>query len=950
MFNLTRRLPWAVALVAFGFYALTLSHGVTLASLALTAKVAGWDWTPLAKHPLLWLLTLPLHLLPGAVVPLFLNLFSAATAALTLGVLARTLQILPWDKPWENDWRWTGALPVLLAVALCGLEFSFWQEATAATGEMLNVLLLVSGLWLLLEYRIRRDSRWLNAAAVLWGVGMAEDWMMLLLLPLFIAGIIWLRGIWFFRWKFILRMIGLGLAGFSIYALLPLVNGLNPHSPWSFGEAWTVSLTQTKYAFRVLYYEFWRSHRFLTVAVVIYFLLPTLACLVRLRDTNIRNMPRIDRFQLWIYRGLRGALLLACLWLAFDPATGPRQILQQQLSGGLPLLTFDYLNALGAGFLAGNLLLLSQGTVQRRRRPPNGIQIQWRQLAVPGAAVALGLIIIGLAARNAPAILRLNFHPLQRFGELATASLPAGGGVMLSDQPQKLTAFQAALAHHHDRRDWLAVDTRELPLVKYRAQLERRRPAGWLTDKNRHELTPVETVELLEQVSHRHRLCYLHSSYGYYFERFYLEPAGGIYELKLRDKNSLDTPPLPAAAITANENFWTTAWQKNLAPLTNDLNRPPAVWLQTVNCLGLTPATSPQNQLLAEWYSFALDAWGVTLQRQGHLPEAQTRLEQALQLATNNLSAQVSLACNTNLQAGHRLGLANLTEVAGQLENLQRLSQILKNCGPFDDPVLGYLLGATYQKTGMPLQALQEFERTRTLVPGVPAPEFILAELYTRLHHADRAQAIIAQLRDEVKKLPDNGDLDFNLALLEANYWLAQTNLVNAHSAFQTLLRQHPDDENIARRVLKAYLTAGDFTNALQMVNTQLAKTPDDVDNQNLKAAILIDVGRVAEALPLLDHILTITNLPTARFNRASARLASHDDAAAAADYHELETSGQELGRTSYGLAIIAEHRHDTNEATRYLQLCLTNTPTGTALWRQASNHLQMLAPATKAK
>ena len=948
MFNLTRRLPWVVALVAFWLYALTLSHGVTLTSLPLTAKVAGWDWTPLARHPLLWLLTLPVRLLPEAMVPLFLNLFSAATGALTLGVLARTLKILPWGKRWKDNWQQVGALPVLLAVALCGLEFSFWQEATAATGEMLDMLLLASGLWLLLEYRLRRDSRWLNAAALVWGLGMAEDWAMLFLLPLFIAGMMWQRGIHFFQWKFLLRMTGLGLAGFSLYALLPLANGLNPHSPWSLGEAWTASLTQTNNAFQMLYYGFWRSHRFITLVVTIYYLMPALACLVRLRDTGTRHLTIGSWFQLWVYRGLRGVLLLACLWLAFDPITGPRQILQPLFSGPLPLLTFDYLNALGAGFLAGNLLLLFQGSSPHRHQ--STADSQWRQLAVPGAAVALGLIIIGLAARNAPAILRLNFHPLQRFGELATVSLPTGGGVILSDQPQKLTAFQAALAHHHDRCDWLAVDTRELPLVKYRAQLERRRPAGWLTDKNRHELTPVETVELLEQVSHRHRLCYLHSSYGYYFERFYLEPAGGIYEMKLRDKNSLDTLPLPAAAITANENFWTSAWQKNLAPLTNNLDRPPPAWLKKIHILGLTPAASPQNRLLAEWYSFALDAWGVTLQRQGHLPEAQTRLEQALQLATNNLSAQVSLACNTNLQAGHRLGLANLNEVASQLENLQRLSQILKNCGPFDDPVLGYLLGATYQKTGMPLQALQEFERTRTLVPGVPAPEFILAELYTRLHHADRAQAIIAQLRDEVKKLPDNGDLDFNLALLEANYWLAQTNLVNAHSAFQTLLRQHPDDENIARRVLKAYLTAGDFTNALQMVNTQLAKTPDDVDNQNLKAAILIDVGRVAEALPLLDHILTITNLPTARFNRASARLASHDDAAAAADYHELETSGQELGRTSYGLAIIAEHRHDTNEATRYLQLCLTNTPTGTALWRQASNHLQMLAPATKAK
>jgi len=43
-----RRFPFQVALGALLFYALTLSHGVTVGNLALTAKVAGWDWRPLA--------------------------------------------------------------------------------------------------------------------------------------------------------------------------------------------------------------------------------------------------------------------------------------------------------------------------------------------------------------------------------------------------------------------------------------------------------------------------------------------------------------------------------------------------------------------------------------------------------------------------------------------------------------------------------------------------------------------------------------------------------------------------------------------------------------------------------------------------------------------------------------------------------------------------------------
>ena len=52
MLNFTRRLPLLVAIGALVLYGVTLSHGVTMNSLSLTAKVAGWDWTPMVGQPL----------------------------------------------------------------------------------------------------------------------------------------------------------------------------------------------------------------------------------------------------------------------------------------------------------------------------------------------------------------------------------------------------------------------------------------------------------------------------------------------------------------------------------------------------------------------------------------------------------------------------------------------------------------------------------------------------------------------------------------------------------------------------------------------------------------------------------------------------------------------------------------------------------------------------------
>jgi hypothetical protein len=46
---------------------------------------------------------------------------------------------------------------------------------------------------------------------------------------------------------------------------------------------------------------------------------------------------------------------------------------------------------------------------------------------------------------------------------------------------------------------------------------------------------------------------------------------------------------------------------------------------------------------------------------------------------------------------------------------------------------------------------------------------------------------------------------------------------------------------------------------------------------------------------------------------------------------------------------MIAQHRHDTNQAAYYLRLCLTNTPPGTVLWQKARTSLQALEPGSKA-
>src|SRR6185436_6487443 len=161
----------------------------------------------------------------------------------------------------------------------------------------------------------------------------------------------------------------LGLAGFSIYLLPPLVNGLLPFSPWGLGEALVPTLKASRHTFGSLAFYVGGTHLPLALAMIAFYLVPVLPCLMRSPEEAARLGSSVMRVEIWIYGALRLALLLACLWLTFDPALGPRQLAASFLGLNLPLLSFDFATALGAGFMVGTLLLRPQS---RRRTPSRG--------------------------------------------------------------------------------------------------------------------------------------------------------------------------------------------------------------------------------------------------------------------------------------------------------------------------------------------------------------------------------------------------------------------------------------------------------------------------------------------------------------------------------------------------------------------------------------------------
>src|SRR6266498_4170547 len=132
-----RRLPWLIAAVGLLCYVITLNHSPTFAGLSALVKSAGWDWRSNIVAPIQVLLTWPIRWLPAGLQLACLNLMAAVCASLALGLLARSVALLPHDRTREqralerNDYSLLSIraawLPPLLAAFACGLQLTFWK-------------------------------------------------------------------------------------------------------------------------------------------------------------------------------------------------------------------------------------------------------------------------------------------------------------------------------------------------------------------------------------------------------------------------------------------------------------------------------------------------------------------------------------------------------------------------------------------------------------------------------------------------------------------------------------------------------------------------------------------------------------------------------------------------------------------------------------------------------
>ena len=925
------KLPWLLALVGLVLFLATLNHWVTLASLGMVAKSTGWDWwTPTLQSPVLLILTYPIRWLPAGAQPLALNLFTAACAAATLGILARSVALLPHDRTKEQRWlnrdsrsllitRWAWA-PVVLAVLACGLEQTFWEHATAATGEMLDLLLFAALVLCLLEHRLSRNDRWLHVFAFLIALAVTNNWAMLGFLPFFAVALVWIKGLALFNRALLTRMALLAALGLSLYVVLPWIASRGPDAPAGFWQLLRMELGSQKN----LLFQYPKGRALLlSLTAILPLFMMGIRWAASLGDSNALSN-RITTVMFYI---VHTVFLAACTAVAFNPVFSPRA-----LGYGLPFLPFYYLGALSIGYFSGYLLLVFGEEKPNAWERPKGIFKLGYAVVVGAVLVASVGVPTALFLRNLPSIQAENSPALRRFAGHLAQSVPPEKTIILADDASWLVLMAAAnpaLASQN-----LLVDKRSLGVPTYHQMLQRRAPALWPDlfggKLPTNSLPQSLQTQILTRLAVTNALFHLHATHGsQLFEALQCRPNGlasrlipypspaatgsaastagiaapGRSKLNPKMQDAVLAPPLTAPEVAYNEDFWKRADE-------------------SLGGFGKTGPTAPRSQaIISASYSQALNSWGVELQRAGLLAEAEKHFTRALAINPDNAVAAVNLTVNRKLRGGREKPVAADPATDQKLARQRTWAVILNAHGPIDEPRYCTQIGEAFAKGGLLRQAAQQFLRAQALDPEAFDPRVGLADVFTQARLPDLALELIRDTRTASAQALLISTNQITLTCAEAVALYNQTNSAAADQLLAAALEKFPRDPRVPATQTKLNIFSRRFTNALVSVERELSLTPNNQRALLNKGAILVELKQYEKALAPLDTLLRARpDHAPALLNRSIAHLNLNHLDLAQRDCDALRRLEPNLTSAPIGLAEIALRRQRTNDAIKHFE------------------------------
>jgi tetratricopeptide (TPR) repeat protein len=947
-----RVLPWLIAAAMLLFYVFTLNHWVSLTNLGGVTTISGWTWIPQYDSPLFYLVTMPFRLLPASAVPLTLNLFSAVCGALALGMLARSVSLLPHDRTEAQQVRErndfflltlrSSWLPPLLAALLCGLQLTFWEMATNGGGEMFDLLLFAFVIWSLIEYRLDGRVWRLYTSAAVVGAGIIEGSAITAFFPLFIVAIIWVRGLAFFNVQFLIRMFLFGLAGFLLLLIYRLASVLGAEFPTPFWEAIKFSMGMQIEVLRVYWGCVTNPGQYLSdlMVPILISLMPLLVMSVRWKfGDNSRIGSSLASL---MFHTIHAIFLGVCVWLVFDPPFSPRE-----KGLGLPLY---YLIALSAGYYAGYFLLVFGRRRPRASDSPPALVSLGNKAVVIGVWVIATLALAGLICKNMPLVQAANGDTLHKFSSLVVRNLPPRA-IVLSDDLERMYLAKAALASDGRANNYLFIDTEWLPYPEYHRYLHKESPQTWpllVKPGQTNILNTLGLIELLAYLDRTNEMYYLHPSFGYYFEEFYPEPHGLIYKLKPLPRETLESPPPDKDLIAENESFWTSARTDVLAPVADeatpaDPSAPEMFMNAQLDRLRVPHEPNVNSILVGAYCSRSLDFWGVELQRLGDLTDAAARFRTALELNTNNVAARLNLEVNDGLAAGRHLSADPSLGAFNQFGTFESLLKGLVQTGPIDDPAFCFQYGVTLAEINKFFrQAVAPLKRACQLDPDYLRGRIWLARVYGMNHMPDNMFDV---LRAPVSRIDESSAADSHqLNMLLSAAYFQKNDLANGVRLLELEVSRDPTNQALLTTVGQIYINRGMISNAMVIANMQLRLSPSDPAFLLTKGYLYNQSKQYEQAIATLNRALAIQKEnDNASFQLANAYFGAGNLDAARTNYEMLQQARTNSPQLAFDLEEIAWRQHDTNEAVRNIEIYLAYAPTNSAQAQLMAERLRQL-------
>jgi tetratricopeptide (TPR) repeat protein len=347
-------------------------------------------------------------------------------------------------------------------------------------------------------------------------------------------------------------------------------------------------------------------------------------------------------------------------------------------------------------------------------------------------------------------------------------------------------------------------------------------------------IAQLDIQRFITQIASSNVVLYLHPSFGYFFEKLYPEPQGQIYRLRPYEPEEVFAPALTAEQLQSDESFWQTA-----GDYIKNINR-------------LREYDSADAHYVAQYYSRALNTWGVDLQRAGKLVEAGKDFDEALRLNTNNVPAKYNGFANKALQTGDRKYFATSKNLDERFGIYRTWDSMLGDNGPFDHPEYCQDFGSLLLDRFHYRQAALQFSRVIQVQPTNFVARIALAKAYVYGSWIEKGLAEADKIEKEFQ-LPVPNRLE--LASLRAAAYFTLNQFDKAEHILQTARETYPNEPTVNQALFELYRTSGRYTNALAVVDEQLVKTPTNEFVLMQKAELQLNNDHLNEAHSTLDDV-----------------------------------------------------------------------------------------------